>query len=403
MQKDYQIAVFAGGELRVVRAGSPGHEAVLALPLNRLLAKVVRVPAGEDPVAVATPALQAMNPFPDEPLTVACETVRETASGSVVLAAALPEGATDDIAEALDAQKLSVTRVDMLALGELREVWRRFDADDGRRRLVRMKSADCLTLFVLDGDQPVAIRGVTDAEDLAREEMMLLLEAEGFGGAKPLAESIDVDVGDELSAETIEGMVERSETPGTLNALPASWREVLAETRFKARLARRLAVAVGIWLLVIGVLLGVPVVYGFMTDHQKDLSKRHAKEYRQVSDKKKKVEVFKTYSDHVRGALEIMRAVSDRLPGGITLTSWSYDRTAGLRISGEADTADEVYEFKNQMEALAFGEVDENGEVVDPDAERVFATVELGRLNRSKGMQRFDLDLGFEAPEEEEQ
>ena len=119
MPRDYQIAVFEDGELHVVRAGSPGREAVLALPLSRLLAKMVRVAAGEDPVAAATPVLQAMSPFPDEPLTVSCETVRTRDDGSsVVLAAALPESATDDIAEALDAQKLSVTRVDLLALGD---------------------------------------------------------------------------------------------------------------------------------------------------------------------------------------------------------------------------------------------------------------------------------------------
>ena len=401
MQKDYQVAVYEGGELRVARAGRPDREAVLALPLSRLLAKVVRVPAGEDPVAVATPLLQAMSPFPDEPLTVGCETVREAADGSVVLAAALPESAADDVAEALDAQKLSVTRIDLLALGQLRAAWSRFDASDGRRRLVRMKSPDCLTLVVLDGDVPVAIRGLTDQESQEREEMMLLLEAEGFGGARPLAETVDVDAPDGLSADAVEGLVERSEDPASLNALPASWREVLEETRFKARLTRRLAVAVGVWLLAMGVLLGVPVAYGFMTDRQKDLSKRHARQYRMVSDKKKKVEVFKTYSDHARGALEIMKAVSDRLPAGITLTSWTYDRTAGLRISGEAETDAEVYEFKNAMESMAFGAVGEDGEP-DLDAERVFATVELGRLNLSKGMQRFDLDLGFETQEEEE-
>ena len=395
MQKDYQVAVFTGGELRVMRAGHPGREAVLALPLSRLLAKVVRVPAGEDHVAVAASALQSMNPFPDEPLAVGCETVRETADGAIVLAAALPESAAEDVAEALDAQKLSVTRVDLLALGELRAAWSRFDASDGRRRLVRIKSADCLTLFVLDGDVPVAVRGVTDLENREREEMLLLLEAESFGGAKPLAETVDVEMPEEVSSDAVAGIVERSEDPASLNALPASWREVLEETRFKARLVRRVAVAVGIWLLAMGVLLGVPVAYGFMTDHQKTLSKRHARQYRMVSDRKKKVEVFKTYSDHARGALEIMKAVSDRLPAGITLTSWDYDRQKGLRVSGEAKTDSEVYELKNRMEALAFG--DEG----DPDAEHVFATVELGRLNLSRGMQRFDMDFGFEETEDE--
>ncbi len=390
MQKDFQVAVFEGGALRVVKSGNPGREAVLALPMNRLLVKMVRVPAEADAVATATPILQAMSPFPDEPLTVSCETVRETAEGSVVLAAALPESAADDIATALDAQKLSVTRIDLLALGQLREVWGRFDASDGQRRLVRIASPDCRTLIVLDGDQPTAIRGLSEADDGAREEMLLLLEAESFGGPKPLVETVDV----ESSDAAIEGVAERSLDSATLNALPAGWRDVLEETRFKAKLIRHLSIAVGLWLVVMGVLFGVPVGYGFLTDHQKGLSRQHARQYRLVSDKKKKVDVFKQYSDHGRGALEIMKAVSDRLPAGITLASWNYDRKTGLHISGDSETDTDVYEFKNTMEALAFGE----GET----AERVFGSVELGKLNMMRGKQRFDLDLGFEAKEEEE-
>lgn len=390
MQKEFQVTVFEGGTIRVAVSGRSGREAVLALPTSRLLVKMVRVPAGEDAAAVATPALQAMSPFPDEPLTVSCETVRETAEGAVVLAAALPEGASDDIAEALDAQKLCVTRIDLLALGELRAIWGRFDATDGKRRLVRLTSADGVTLLVLDGDMPVAIRGVVESDDPAREEMLLLLEAEAFGGPKPLAETVEADV----TKAAVEGIAARSADPSSLNALPASWREVLEETRFKKRLVRNLSVAVGLWLVVMGVLFGVPVAYGFLTDHQKDLSRQHARQYRQVSDKKKKVDVFKTYSDHGRGALEIMKAVSDRLPAGITLSGWDYDRAKGLRLSGEAETDTEVYDFKNAMEALAFGE--------DEEAPRVFATVTLGRLNMMRGKQRFDLELGFEASEEEE-
>ena len=395
MQKDIQIAVFEGGALRVVASGRPGcsgREAVLALPTRRLLVKMVRVPEGEDAVAAATPVLQAMSPFPDEPLAVSCETVRETVDGAVVLAAALPESAADDIAEALDAQKLSVTRIDLLALGQLRALWGRFDATDGRRRLVRLRSADGLTLIVLDGDQPVAIRGLSESDDLAREEMLLLLEAESFGGPSPLAETVEAEVTDAAA----EGVAERSLDPAALNALPASWREVLVETRFKAKLVRRLSVAVGLWLLVMGVLFGVPVAYDFLTDHQKGLSRQHARQYRLVSDKKKKIDVFRQYSDHGSGALEVMKAVSDRLPAGITLSKWSYDRQKGLRLSGEAETDTEVYDFKNAMEALSFGEAG------DADAPRLFPIVTLGRLNMARGKQRFDLELGFEAPEEEE-
>ena len=389
MQKDYQVAAFEGGALRVIKAGNPGHEAVLALPLNRLIAKIIRVAPGEDVSAVATQALQAMSPFPDEPLTVGIETISESEAGTVVLAAALPESAADDIGEALDAAKLNVTRIDILALGQLRDAWSRFDAEDGKRRIVRIKSPDCISIFVLDGGTPVALRGLADETDLPREEMLMLLEAESFGGAKPLAETIEV----ESSDAALEGVEERSETEGTLNALPASWAEVLDETRFKAKLVKCLAVAVGVWLLVIGVLFGVPFAYGRMTAHQKALVKRHEKAFKEVSQKQELVKLFQKFSDRSRGALEIMKAVSDRLPGGITLTSWTFDRENGLTISGETETEAEIYKFKDTMETLTFGEgVDE----------RVFASVSLGEsgLRSSKGKWRFDLTLGFKAEEE---
>ena len=112
MTNEIRIAAFVGGSLHLLQAGNGSKEAVLALPLSRLLVKMVRVPAGEDIVAFSTPILQAINPFPDEPLTVGCEVVRETENGSVVIAAAMPESSAEDIGEALDAAKLNVVRID---------------------------------------------------------------------------------------------------------------------------------------------------------------------------------------------------------------------------------------------------------------------------------------------------
>ena len=94
-----QVAAFEGGELRLLHPEATVRETVLALPLSRLIVKTIRVPeeSREDPVAFATPILQTMSPFPDEPLAVGCETLRETSAGIVVVAAALPESAADDI------------------------------------------------------------------------------------------------------------------------------------------------------------------------------------------------------------------------------------------------------------------------------------------------------------------
>ena len=425
MSIEAQIAAFEGGKLRVLASGEKSREAVLALPLNRLLVKMVRVPQDEDPVAFSEPILKGLSPFPDDALTVSCETVRDDENGRVVIAAALPESAADDIGEALDAEKLSVVRIDSLALGQLRGIWNTL-GESSARRLILLDSSDCLSCIVLDGDQPSAIRAITDRTNLWREVTLSLLEAEDFGGAKKIDEIVvvkspDTRVDGDLSSEhpsigaseqfadlasfapirTIEvgsdaalvGVAERAADESGLNALPESWRELLEETRFKAKLIRYLAVAGGVWLLIMAVLFGVPTVYGFMTDHQKSLSKQHQRQYAAVKEMKAKVDLIHKYSDHARGALEIMKALSDRLPEGVTLSGWNYNREDGVRVSGDAETAEAVYKFKDEMDALADGE--------DGEGERIFGAVDLSGPNASKGGYRFDLDCQYKKEEEE--
>ena len=425
MPKGVQVVAYEGGALRSLVSGETGREAVLALPLNRLIVKMVRVPAGEDPVEVSRSVLQKASPFPDEPLTVSYETVCEDENGKSVLAAALPEGAADDIGEALDAAKLNVTRVDSLALGQLRGVWSALgECDAASRRVVLLSSVDCISIFMLDGDQPSAVRATTDGAELKREVMLSLLEAEDFGGAKPLSEIVVVRSEKPESPESPEspenpeipekpetpepdfaslscfapvreitvgadaglvGVAERSGEESSLNALPESWAEFLAETRFKAKLMKFLAVAAGI--LAMGVLFGVPIVYGFMTDSQKSDTKRQHARFVEVKKMVDKVNLVRKYSDHDHSALEILKAVSDRLPEDVTLSDWDYRRDKGIILKGDAAQSSDIYELKDRMEAMAFGEED--------DAERVFGEVKMGSVGSRGGRYRFTLELYY--------
>ena len=403
--------------------GGKGRETVLALPLDMMLAAVVRVPAGEDPVAVATPVLQAANPFPDEPLTIGCETVREAQEGSVAIAAALPESAfaVEGVGAALDANKLSVTRVDILALGQLRVSWDAIGVcEEDTRKAVLVSSPDCVSIFILDGDMPVSIKAAAPGSDIKREVMLALLEAEGFNGAKTLAEIVVLEPEppgspenpespestaapfdfDSLSSfapvrrvavgadSALAGVAERSAEAQSLNALPASWADMLSETRFKRKLVKYLSVAVGIWALAMGVLFGVPVVYGFMTDSQKAETKRRHAKYVEVKAMEDKVNLVRKYSDHEHGALELLKAVSDRLPADVTLTEWDYKREKGISIGGDAGSTSDVYALKDEMEAMAFGE--------DEDAVKVFGAVKMGPTRSVKdGRTRFSIDMEF--------
>lgn len=409
MAMDLKVAAFEGGSLRTISVGKPSSsEAVLALPINRLLVKMVRIPEEmrENPVEAIRGELQAISPFPDEALTISLETVRETERGLVAIAAALPESSADDIAEALDAAKLNVTRVDLMAIGTLRALWSGISSS--ARKVVIIRAVDSLTIIVLDGDEPLSIRAVLPASDLKREIMLSLIEAEDFGGERNLEKiyvassaavmgEIEVDTAslatiapvEELSIAdedaALHGVAERSFEEGTLNALPDTWREVLEETRFKRTLNKYLGAFGALWIMIMAVLIGLPFVFGFMTDHQKSLSKAHQKQYRSVLAMKEKVNLVRKYSDHDRGALEIMKAISDRLPQGIELNSWNFKREeegrvdTGLKISGEATDASLIYKFKDAViEMDVFPEVNLNG----PSAGK-------------NGRQRFDLDCKF--------
>ena len=422
MVKAFQTAAFEGGTLRVISSGVKSREAVLGLPLGRLLVRLVRVDEGEDPVEKAGAILKAASPFPDEPLAVGVEKVCDETNGrSVYLAAALPEGSADDIADALDAAKLNVVRVDALVLGELRGVWR--EIGGAGRRLVVFDGPDGISLVVLDADRPVSIRAASPGADLRREAMLSLLEAEDFGGAKSLDEVVRVGRADAAPPENagtvqsdplasfgaplrsitvgedaaLAGVAERTAEEGSLNAMPDSWREVLAETRFKAKLLRNMIAAVAVWMVAMVVLFGVPVAYGYMTDHQKELCRRHAKQYKAVSEKKAKVKLVRKYSDHSRGALEIMKAVSDRLPEGVTLSSWDFTRDEGVRLRAESEDSSSAYQLKDRLTEMYAESAEGDG----GEGEKIFEQVRLGALSKQKdGKQKFEIECLHKSEEE---
>ena len=140
-----------------------------------------------------------------------------------------------------------------------------------------------------------------------------------------------------------------------------------------------------------GVLFGVPLVYGFMTDGQKADTKRHHAKFSEVKKMVDKVNLVRKYSDRDHSALELLKAVSDRLPEDVTLSDWDYRRDKGIIVKGDAGQSSDIYEFKDRLEVMAFGEGD--------DAERVFAAVRMGSVGSSRGGRyRFTLELDF--PEE---
>lgn len=405
-------------------------EVVLSVPLSNLLVKVActSVDDRESLADTAGAELGRVSPFPDETPVTGIETVSETDSELVTMFAAFPEAAAAEIGDALDEAKVRVIRTDATALGWLRNLWPRImSSKETSRIVVLMDLGDGWDIVVLDDGAPSLLRGlgnVSDPAELGREVMLSLMQA-GSGaapGEMAVFSTRDIDpavIGrleafgpvrvervDAADADRgVDGVARRTLEGATLDVTPADWTELREESRFKKKLKVFLTAAGAAWLLLMGTLLGGPFVYDWLAERQKETCKRHAKAYKEVKDMRDKVKLVRQYSDHARGTLEMLKAVSDRMPEGVTLTSFSYKRGEKLSIVGEADQPTVVYDFKNALANAAIvaieGENDEN--VEKPVEERLFAVVTLSGPSKSRNTHKFSIECLFEAPEEDGQ
>ncbi len=389
------------------------REVSISLPLSELFVKVLKFPAEnrEDLEDLVTKEMKSLSPFPDEDLRIGWEIVRETEKDLFVSAAALPESTAGRIGDSLAAAKLTVVRTDATALGWLRTLWPRITEKPGvSRRLVMLDlDGNGWELAVLDDDTPVILRGLGTSADgdmvrLRREIMLSLMEADGFSGGRevgevlvfshgavsPETQALLADYGEVRVVECedenggVEGCARREDEACTFDVTPYAWADALKEGRFKRRLYLSAAVAFGVWVLAVVAAVGGLFVVDALTGRVAANSKRHQREYKQVNDMRERVELVKRYSDHNRGILEILKAVSDRLPDGVTLTSFQFKRDEGVKISGEAEQPTMVYEFKNAL--------------VKSEA---FASVNLRGPSASRGVHKFDIETAFEAKEED--
>ena len=417
------------------------REVVLSMPLASLLVKVSRTPVeARDRLAeTADEELSKVSPFPDESPVTGMETVAETDQELVSLFAALPESGASEIGDALDEAKVRVVRTDVAALGWLRTLWPLIFGGGGTgngesvavapqrstRIVVLMDLDDGWDLVALDEGTPSLLRGlgrITDPSELGREVMLSLLRAGGSAEMKeivvfsktaiegalverlkafaPLRSILLAGTGTEEQETTedgrptafggVEGVARRTQEGAALDVTPSDWGELRTEARFRRKLLAFLIAAAAGWVLLMGVLFGVPFAYGQMTEHQKTLSKRHSKAYLEVAETKKKAELVQQYSDHARGALEMLKAVSDRMPGGnAKLTSYSFKRGERILLVGEADQANDVFDFKD---ALA--------DAATEDDEKLFAAVTLTGPSQSKGVHKFTIECLFEVEED---
>jgi hypothetical protein len=398
--------------LAAAQSALGARRVVLALPLSQVLVRVLEMPLEvRDDVADAV-ALQMdkLSPFPGEELAVGCEVLSEGETSLWVFVAALPAAIFEEIGTALREAKLQTVRTDVAALGWLRALSAPCQLMRPGRRVVLMDPDGGWDLLVLDDGVPVLVRGLgalAADDDLVRDLTLSLLNVELEAGRAAVAEvwvvSKDApsdDLVNKLGALTgaeirhvapptedggVEGVALRTGEGATLDLTPQAWRDEVREFRFRKRLLTGAGIAVAVWAVFMGVLFSGPQVYKQLTVRERAASKAHLRAYKAVSDTRERVKLVESYTDRSYSSLEMLRMASAYLPQGVTLTGFTYKRSDGVKIAGEADQPTLVYDFKNAV-------------TEDP----LFAAVTLTGPAISRGKHKFDVDAKFKGVEEKQ-
>jgi len=401
-----------------------GHaDLVITLPDEQILCQVLKVPraAKDDLPDLVALQIDKLSPFPGEELAIGYEVLGETEEDCIVFAAAVPEALTDEWDAALTAVKLKSVRIDVGLLAWWRGLCKPFDLTRPGRHAILLNDGGGWDLLILDHGLPVlarAIGHVPSPVDLARELTLSFLNVElTFGYHPPLEllvlEPLPVETTDTpapatpldagaiaLLAEAIgcavrreglppalfcaKGAADRSVEEGVIDLTPKKWRQRAADAAARQRLFLGAGLGGAVWALLAGFLFFAPVGCQKMTRHVGKQSAAISAQYKSATDVRDRVRLIRAYMDRDLAAIELLRKVTSVQPGGVMLTSFTYRREEGLRLSGEADDPAQVYAFKDAVTALRRGE----------SQDVLFTTVTLSgpSFEASKRKHRFDLN-----------
>ena len=134
----------------------------------------------------------------------------------------------------------------------------------------------------------------------------------------------------------------------------------------------------GLWVLAAAALFGTLAFEKHRINVLQKQKEELTKPAGEVARMKNRVMLVQRYTDRSKSALECLRHISSLLPEGIDLSSFSYRKGEGVKISGDATTVNLVYDFKKQIDDSGFF---------------LGSTLDGPKLDSHKNRQSFDLDM----------
>ena len=403
-------ALLAGGKLKESLGAVKGEVAV-SLPSDQVLLRILELPTA-DPAEIKSMVdlqIDKFSPFPVENMVAAHEVLDRKDNGVVVAALAVRRDLVHNASELLKAAGIVPVRVDVNSL-----VWWNMIkasgsvASEGRQVFILFGEHGGEFAVVRDG-MPILFRafirqeGQTDVQfmhevcdEIGYALMSLEIEHGAFtdfaislwyagvpdeqalerpnelSGGKLEVKSMDMLPG------LAEGVAGRCQAPGAIDLTPGDLIDERNKRAFRKRMLKSLAGVGAVWMLSLAVLFGGVALQKYRLMAIKAEIGNISAEAMDVRELRRKVRTISLYTDRSRSALECLREVSLRQPGGVELTTLNYRKAESIKVGGEAADVNQVYEFKKN--------IDESG---------LFEGVTIDGPKRVRGKEVFEIEARF--------
>lgn len=357
----------------------------IGIPASWALLRIAELPSGspEELSSMAELQVDKFSPFPTDESAISHELLAEHEGRSRLLLSAIRTDTLNQLADGLHAAGIKPKWVDINLLG-----WWQLLKDTGKvhqagsQIFLILEDSTC-DIIVSTAGIPVAMRSLSGMEDLPPEET----DAEIARETILTLSSLDLDPnGSHLSEISVwhqgeapdsllkhfsehfavaahphslatlpslaEGLLRRAEnrTRNTMDLAPKAWQETEAARKTRRRMIVSSLLVAGVWLCGMVVLFG-----GIQIQKQQVASlEKELVELKGPSDKvraiRDRTQDLLKYLDRSRSGLECLREVSDKLPPGIELRSFTYYKNKTLEMTGQADTYSLIADFKKDLE-----------------------------------------------------
>ena len=383
-----------------------------ALPSDQVLLRAVKLPTIIDAEIKGMVDLQVdkFSPFPLDSLVVSHEVLSRLTDSTTVLIAAVQLPIADALEKRLQEAGADVARLDIAALGWCRLLKDAGEVPDEGRHLVLLLEGGTPEIVVFEDGVPRVFRSLTgidssggevSAAELAAEINFSFLSLEieqdanvactvavWYAGQNPgtLALHLANATAHKVAVKPLsalpplaEGLARRAtQREGGVDLTPPAWRETETARMFKRRIWIVAAAVAALWLLLLGGLEGGLYFQKFRLRRLQTKLEALEKPAAEVKEMQRRVRMVERYMNRRDSALEVLRELSTLQPPGIDLSSFSYRKDEGVKLSGEAGAVNLVYDFKTAL-----------------DGAKMFRDVSLQgpRGEPRTGRQLFDMDL----------